>query len=190
MNRRLFNSTAIIWLQQGILWALSGTTLVCAQVQNPAATERGELRPRGTYTAELIEAFLEEERHRTPKARTDSPMGEFEKVLLRQRDVPPCTKPNVRLEEVHDFTPGSEKLDVMFYEKKNSEQQARANAWTSTKVAYDPLLFTRKDTGKPDFWQFFAHRLELECLPTRFRFVNIGSKRYMEFREGEKAWTK
>ncbi len=189
MNRRLFNSTAFLGILPGILWAVSGVTLVSAQVENPDAPE-GELRPRGTYTAELIDAFLEEERHRTPKARTDSPMGEFSSELLKQRDVPICAKPNVRLEEVHDFTPGSERLDAVFYDKKNSEQQAQAKAWSGIKVAYEPLLFTRKDTGKPDFWQFFAHRLELECLPTRFRFVNIASKRYMEFREGERAWAK
>lgn len=141
-----------------------------------------------SYTYQLIAHFLEEERHRSPEARKDKLTGPHKHVLLSHEELPACEKSGRRLHEVSDHTPGSEKLDVLYYRGDDPGQQKKAEAYEGLKSVYDPNLWIRTDTNRPDVWQLLARSAKIECLPTRFHFVYIGSKRYMEFREGEAAF--
>ena len=102
--------------------------------------------------------------------------------------LPNCTEPKVRLEEVFDHSKESDQLDMLYYNPYQPEQNRRANEWPGNVTSYEPRLYMETETRRPDFWQDFARLVKLSCLPTRFRFTYVGSRRYREFREGERAW--
>lgn len=121
---------------------------------------------------------------------------ESERVEEEQRDLwlisvdplPNCTEAKIRLEEVFNHSEESDKFDMLFYNPYSPEQNRRANEWPGNVTGYEPKLYMEKEERRPDFWQDFARLVKLSCLPTRFRFTYVGSRRYREFREGERAW--
>ena len=122
-----------------------------------------------------------------------SPNAEARKKLDTGRmisylDLPACEESKVELKQVYKETSLAKAFDVVFYSGESSAQRAKAKKHGSRTVKYSPALIARKDSGEPDLWQQFARFVSIECLPTRYRFVTIGSKRYEEYRTGDKAW--
>lgn len=120
----------------------------------------------------------------------DLPPAPIEKNLITvdETPLPDCLKPEVRLREVFYDTPGSETLDVIFFNPDDAEQRKKANQSKGNVVPYQAVLFLDRNEPEVDDWQLFARRAEIRCLPTHFRFRYVGSKRYMEHREGERAF--
>lgn len=108
--------------------------------------------------------------------------------VLQYEELPACAEAQVRLAEVHYNTPGTENDDILFYSSKDAAQAAHAARYKNRKAAYKAALIADSQTGVPDEDQVFARFIGVRCLPTRFRFVFIGSKRYAELRSGDDAW--
>lgn len=113
-----------------------------------------------------------------------------EEQLLHYEELPNCSESKTSLEEVFQLTPGSDAFDVLYYSADDKEQRKKARGYFAYAVAYNSALIADPDTNIPDQIQEFARFIGIECLPTRFRFTFIGSRRYMEFRTGDKAWEK
>jgi hypothetical protein len=86
----------------------------------------------------------------------------------------------------------SEKLawfDLLFYDYHDTAQTKRAENWDLPTAP-----FLEGDYYNPyregDRQQDMARLFEIRCLPTRFHFVNINGTKYLEYREGERAWDK
>ena len=120
----------------------------------------------------------------------DLPSANQESRLVRvdESPLPDCLKPEVRLKETFFDSPGSETLDVIYFNPDDPSQRTKANKSTGNVVPYQASLFLDKDAPEVDDWQLFARRAGIRCLPTHFRFRYIGSKRYMEHREGDRAF--
>ena len=109
-------------------------------------------------------------------------------ALLHYEELPKCKKSEVELEEVFQDSAGSEGLDVLYYTPTDLEQAQKASSYPRAIAAYQPALVKDPQTGKADPVQEFARIIQVKCLPTRFHFVYLGSKRYIEIRTGDRAW--
>lgn len=110
--------------------------------------------------------------------------------LLHYEALPPCEGSDVILHEVQHHTQGTEKTDVLYFNDQDTGQKARAARYPGFSIAYQPALLELPNTHQAEYWQMFARFIQIECLPTRFRFTYIGSDRFMEYRVGDAAWEK
>lgn len=99
-----------------------------------------------------------------------------------------CMDSGAKLREVHHHTPGSDQYDVLFFDAANETQAARAARYSKRAIAYQPALINDPAAGGPDQWQVIARMAQIPCLPARFHFTYIDSKRFISIRTGEKAW--
>lgn len=133
---------------------------------------------------QLLSSLVDHESERVE----DPAQAERDLRLISVDPLPNCTEPKVRLEEVFDHSEESDRFDMLFYNPYQPEQLQRANEWPGNVTGYEPKLYLETEERRPDFWQDFARLVKLSCLPTRFRFTYVGSRRYREFREGARAW--
>ena len=117
------------------------------------------------------------------------PPDENQRAALNYQHVPLCTEARTHIEPVYQDTPGSEYLDLVIYSAEDSIQRNQAQAHQGKTLAYDPLLKPDPLTGRVNPLQEFGRMLNPECLPMRFRFVYVGSKRYQEIRYGGDVWS-
>lgn len=108
--------------------------------------------------------------------------------LVHYEKLPDCTKSDVRLEQIYQYSTLTDVFDVVYYSDENPTQVRKAKKLTTPVVAYQPALVRDENTGLTDTLQTYARFLQIRCLPTRFRYVDIGSKRYREFRTGDAVW--
>ncbi len=108
--------------------------------------------------------------------------------LINYEKLPTCEKSDVALHEVVQYTKGTEKTDVLYYSKSDPLQRKRAAEYPALKIAYEPALMRDSSTNQAEYWQMFARFIQIDCLPTRFRFTYVGSQRYMEYRYGDAVW--
>jgi hypothetical protein len=115
--------------------------------------------------------------------------GRIDKEALAFQSISPCMTDEVKLDEVFHHTDGTDNFDVLIYDPRFLQEKKRAKNYSGVKVPWDPLFdATDNDGSEEGFFQDLARLLKPECLPARFRFVYIGSKRYMEIRYGKKVW--
>ncbi|MCB0360577.1 MAG: hypothetical protein KDD44_13110 [Bdellovibrionales bacterium] len=103
-------------------------------------------------------------------------------------DVPPCERSVVRRMPVAHATPILDALDIVFYSAVDRRQRGRAERWEGDSIAYQAgsrIDYTKMTTAP---LQLLAQTFRVECLPTRLHFVTDNDVRYIEFREGDKAW--
>ena len=108
--------------------------------------------------------------------------------LIHYEKLPQCEKAEVRLIDVFNNTPGTDSTDVLYYDPDDPAQLKQALSYGQFKVPYKAALTPESNSGHPEYWQSFARFIQLECLPTRFRFSYVGSQRYIEYRLGASAW--
>ena len=121
-----------------------------------------------------------------PKDEIDS--KEFEKAL-RYYIPSKCTESKLVMEEVYHDTEGSEKLDIVIFDGRDSEQKRKASQVKTPTVPWDPTYDTTAGYETIDAkLQDLARALNPECLPAKFHFLYVGSKRYNEIRYGDKVW--
>ena len=115
----------------------------------------------------------------------------IDKEALNYISIEPCKESEVKLDEVYHHTPGSEALDVLVYDPRFRSELRNAQRYSGVSVPWDPLYGASLGSETIDArMQDLARVLNPDCLPARFRFVYIGSKRYQEIRYGKKAWEK
>ncbi len=115
----------------------------------------------------------------------------IDKEALGYNAIERCSKSSVELDEVYHDTPGSEALNLVIYDPRYSSENRKAGKYDGVAVPWDPLYDVSAGSLTVDAqMQDLARVLAPDCLPARFRFVYIGSKRYQEIRYGEKAWEK
>ena len=146
-------------------------------------TSSHQLLPQNSKEQELAWAI-------SFRASIFEPPDENQRAALNYRHIPLCSEARTDVEPVYQDTPGSEYLDLVIYSAEDSVQNSQAQAHQGKTLAYDPLLKPDPRTGRVDPLQEFGRMLNPECLPMRFRFVYVGSKRYQEIRYGEDVWTK
>ena len=117
------------------------------------------------------------------------PLGYHDRYLQHYEELPRCSRSQQKLIEVKHHTPGSEKFDVVYYSADEQRDRTQASQYGKGAIAYNPALLRDPKTNRTDYWQEFARFIRIHCLPTRFRFITVGKKRYMEFRTGAKAWS-
>lgn len=102
--------------------------------------------------------------------------------------LPNCGASAVRQTQVFERTEEAQAFDYLFYADADPGQKAMVASapakttaipyFNSTKIV-DPMLLTS---------QRLALSLNIQCLPTRFRFVLVDGKNFLEYREGSEAW--
>lgn len=124
-------------------------------------------------------------------ARISENEAEIDKEALAYHAIDSCKESKIELDEVFHHTDGSEAFDILIYDPRFTEQRQQAAKYKNVKVAWDPLydMSMNSDTVDAHF-QEMARVMTPDCLPARFRFLYIGSKRYQEIRYGQKAWEK
>lgn len=108
--------------------------------------------------------------------------------LIRYDPLPTCNSSQVELRKVFEHTPVSDLFDILFYSPDDQNQTKQVRSYRGLARPYDPALRRDPATGTSDGWQQFARFAGVRCLPTRFHFVEIGSQRYIAYREGDEAW--
>ena len=102
-----------------------------------------------------------------------------------------CSGNSVRRKQVFQNSPGSEKIDVLYFDSNSQRDQQNLARYKRGAIAYnyskpsgeEENLF--KDMG---FWGIFARKIGVRCLPTRAHYIIDGDKRFLEIIEGEDAW--
>jgi len=115
---------------------------------------------------------------------------DLSKYVLSYDALPKCERSDVLLIPVGGETPGTETHDVIYYDSDDVHQSAKAKEYQGDTpvIAYEAAFAVDPQTGSVDKSQQFARFLGIPCLPARFHFVYVGSKRYAEYRIGEEAW--
>jgi hypothetical protein len=117
--------------------------------------------------------------------------SKVDKEALTYHAIDACRKDEVELDEVYHDTPGSEAVDLVIYDPRYRSEINSARKYSGVSVPWDPLYDISSESQSIDaHMQDLARVLSPDCLPARFRFVYIGSKRYQEIRYGKKAWEK
>ena len=170
--------------KKGLFCALSALAAAWFFVATAAAEDVAAPAKNWPTLGQLLASFVDHSSGASPNPADLA----FETRLVSVDPLPNCTKPQVRLEEVFDHSNDSDQFDMLYYNYSDKEQSRRANEWPGNVTGYEPKLYLDEEHRQPDFWQNFARVIRISCLPTRFRFTYIGSRRYREFREGERAW--
>lgn len=101
--------------------------------------------------------------------------------------LPACSADRVRKSEVLADSEDLQWFDLLFYNYREGKQSARAEAWELPAAPY-----LEGDLYNPhrirDMQQELGRLFQVQCLPTRFHFVTLNGQRYLEYREGERAW--
>ncbi len=108
--------------------------------------------------------------------------------ILNYTELPLCRQSVLELKEVAAVERGSDMLDILYFQQNDKMQLEKARVYRGTAIAYSPALMEDQQTREIDVWQQLARFSGIDCLPTRFRFVRVGGKRYVEFRKGDVAW--
>ncbi|HMO16597.1 MAG TPA: hypothetical protein PKA63_02215 [Oligoflexia bacterium] len=116
-------------------------------------------------------------------------LSKVDKEALQYEALDSCKKDEVELDEVFHHTEGSEAIDILVYDPRYKEEINNAKKFKGVSVPWDPLYDPSMGSDTVDArMQDLARAMNPECLPARFRFVYLGSKRYQEIRYGKKAW--
>ena len=116
--------------------------------------------------------------------------GMDDKILI-YNGLPECKESKVDLEEVFQHSEGSEAIDFILYDYKSSAQSKKAQDQSRVTVPWDPSYDPSAGYMTVDAkMQDLARVMAPECLPTSFRYIYVGSKRYREAKTGDKAWEK
>lgn len=112
----------------------------------------------------------------------------FKKALVYE--LPPvCRESKTVMDEVFHHTEGTENLDILVYNSSDASQADRVKKYNKVSVPWDPSYDpTEGQETKDARFQDLIRVLNPECLPARYRFVYVGSKRYNEMRYGLKAF--
>ena len=108
--------------------------------------------------------------------------------LVSYEKLPNCAQSRVETHEVGAVSQLSKAMDIVYYSAEDAEQQVKAKSHKGLTVAYQPALVREPKTGIPNTLQAYARFSQVRCLPTRVRFLDVGSKHYSEIRTGTAAW--
>lgn len=116
-------------------------------------------------------------------------LSKIDKEALQYSTLDSCRESEVDMKEVFYHTPGTEALDVLVYDPRSSKHLSQIRKYKGVKVAWDPLYDPSMGSETADArLQDIIRVISPKCLPVRYRFVYIGSKRYRELKYGDKAW--
>lgn len=112
----------------------------------------------------------------------------FKKALVYELP-PTCREAKTEMNEVFHHTEGTENLDILVYNSSDVSQADKIKKYDKVSVPWDPSYDpTEGQETKDARFQDLIRVLNPECLPARYRFVYVGSKRYNEIRYGLKAF--
>jgi len=100
-----------------------------------------------------------------------------------------CKTSNVYRKQVYQYSMATDYLDALYFSPDDRAQEERAKEYRGNKVIYTQNATFDIMQGKDNPYPFIGLMLGVRCLPTRFHYVNVNGKRFMEYREGEAAWT-
>jgi len=125
------------------------------------------------------------------KPGANDPYKGIDDQILLYQSLPKCTEGKVELDEVFHHSEGSEAIDFIVYDYKDSSQANKANSQSRVTIPWDPHYDPSAGHMTIDAkMQDLARVMAPECLPSSFRYIYSGSKRYREAKTGEKAWEK
>ncbi len=164
--------------------ALAGAFLAAAGLLLQPSYSRADSDSDWPTLGQFLSSLVDRE-----SEKADDPVqAEKDLWLISVDPLPNCKEAKVRLEEVFAHSAESDRFDMLYYNPYDRDQVRRATEWPGNVTGYEPKLYLEREERRPDFWQDFARLTKVSCLPTRFRFSYVGSHRYREFREGERAW--
>lgn len=123
------------------------------------------------------------------KPGANDPYRGIDDQILNYQGLSKCTESKVILDEVFHHTEGSEAIDFILYDYKDSSQVSKTKGQKRAIIPWDPNY----DPGAGHMTvdarlQDLARTMNPQCLPSSFRFIYSGSKRYLETKTGDKAW--
>lgn len=121
-----------------------------------------------------------------PREQSEDPY--FKKALQYTLPIT-CKDSKVEMQEVFHHTEGTDALDILIYNAKDTSQSAAAARFSKIRIPWDPSYDPSEGQETSDArFQDLIRILDPECLPARFKFVYVGSKRYNEIKYGSKAF--
>lgn len=101
--------------------------------------------------------------------------------------LPACERSTVRIEPVLLDSSELRWFDLLVYDYRAPEDERRARAWPRPSAPYlEGDLTNPYRASEPQ--QEFIRLFDVQCLPTRFRYVTAEGRSVLEYREGARAW--
>ena len=102
--------------------------------------------------------------------------------------LPRCAKPEIRKEEIYGILPGDGMFDILFYDPNDSLQRERRTRFSGRTAPYIESAMSYP-YAQPSVIQAFARTIGLRCLPTHIGIANESGHAFIQYREGEAAWS-
>lgn len=102
--------------------------------------------------------------------------------------LPLCTESAVHRAPLGESTPGSERVDVLYFSPDEPEQVKLAGKYPGLAVPFVDSAMVNPYYGGYNRLQCFARTIHITCLPTRFRYATIDGSYVSEYRTGARAW--
>jgi hypothetical protein len=119
----------------------------------------------------------------------NDPYKGIDDKILVYHGLPLCDESKVGLDEVFHHSEGSEAIDFIVYDYRDPKQAKLAASQKRTTIPWDPNYDPSAGHMTVDAkLQDLARVMAPECLPTSFKYIYSGSKRYREAKTGTKAW--
>lgn len=110
------------------------------------------------------------------------------KAVISYAKLPACSEAKTDLVPVFHNTDGSNRFDFVYYDPYDAAQREQAKRYPGYSIPYSPVLLRDPRSGLPNPLQGFARMVEVQCLPTHFRFIEVGGARYAQYAQGADAW--
>lgn len=105
--------------------------------------------------------------------------------------LPQCSFSRVRRNPVRSITQGLTNIDVVLYDALSSRDRSEAAKWDGKIAPYpNGQSFTAGEVNDLDPFLLLTLGADIQCLPTRYRYLVEGNQTYVEYREGINAWDK
>lgn len=183
MNKKLYSFTFLLSQYSSLLYAQdylfdSDTEIASHKRQASSHSFQKESPGEGsTFVGYLF------------KPGDNDPYKDLDDKILIYNGLPKCEESKVILDEVFQHSEGSEAIDFIVYDYKDSAQAKLASTGKRVTIPWDPNYDTGAGHMTVDAkMQDLARVMNPGCLPTSFRYIYSGSKRYLEAKTGKKAW--
>ena len=120
----------------------------------------------------------------------NSVIFQLKKFIILEK-IPNCRRSQTRETQVYANSLESTSIDFIFYNPKRFGEIEKARNKGDQAIEYraGESFGLSTESSSKDQSPIFAMMANIECLPTRIRFISQeNGKRYLEYREGDKAW--
>ncbi|MDD2943064.1 MAG: hypothetical protein PHC51_08885 [bacterium] len=120
-----------------------------------------------------------------------NPAGVQQEEARLEMKLPLCSSSRVRRNPIRSITQGLSNIDVVLYDPASPRDRSEATKWEGKIAPYpNGQSFTAGEVNDLDPFLLLTLGADVQCLPTRYRYLVEGDTTFVEYREGINAWDK